>query len=154
MVLKGTVLSVNVAQKKGQKKAPVPAARMKPGGVEGDAHYSSAKEVSFLDWGAAEKLADGRIGAAGIVISPGDFAENITTKGLDLRLARIGARIEIRGDSSESVLFEVTSIGKTCHDGCRIKQTLGDCVMPREGVFAKVVRGGSVKTGDTVELIL
>ncbi|PKN01387.1 MAG: MOSC domain-containing protein [Elusimicrobia bacterium HGW-Elusimicrobia-1] len=152
MVFTGTVLSVNVAQKKGEKKAPVSSALLKHGGIEGDAHFSSVKEVSFLDWGAAEKLAAGGTGAARIIISPGDFAENITTKGLDLRMARIGARIEIRGGAAETVLFEVTSIGKTCHDGCRIKQTLGDCVMPREGVFAKVVRGGSIKPGDTVEL--
>jgi MOSC domain-containing protein YiiM len=118
----------------------------KDGGIVGDAHGEDpVRQISLLaDESAAKvraKISD---------IRAGDFAENILTEGIVLYTLPVGTRLEI-GDA-EGVLLEVTQIGKECHEGCRIKQLTGDCVMPREGVFAKVIREGTVRAGDGIEV--
>jgi len=80
---------------------------------------------------------------------PGDFAENLTTEALELASLPVGTRISIRNDA----LFEITQIGKECHSGCAIYQQVGKCIMPKEGVFARVIRGGFVRTGDSIKVI-
>ena len=87
--------------------------------------------------------------AAGLDVGPGDFAENLTTRGINLYTLPIGTRLKI----GASALLEMTQIGKECHDRCAIYELAGDCVMPREGVFATVLEGGPVKTGDAVEIL-
>ena len=84
----------------------------------------------------------------GLELQPGDFAENITTEGIDLSKLPIGTRISI----GKEVILEMTQIGKECHAGCAIRQQIGDCIMPREGIFARVVRGGEIKPGDSIEI--
>jgi MOSC domain-containing protein YiiM len=141
----GTILSVNVSLAKGQKKHGVGACLVREGhGVEGDAHAGmEIRQVSLL---ASESI--DKIRALGIDVGPGDFAENLTTIGLILHTLPLGTRFKVGG----VVLLEVTQIGKVCHDRCAIFKTVGDCVMPREGIFARVIAGGEVKAGDPIEI--
>ena len=88
----------------------------------------------------------GKLAAIGVTIHPGDFAENILTRGIVLKTLPIGTRLRVGG-----TLLEVTQIGKECHFGCEIRRQVGDCVMPREGIFAKVIEGGVIRAGDAVE---
>ncbi len=140
---KATVTAVSISQTKGEKKTNIPSGRfIVDHGLDGDAHAGDwHRQVSLLD---TESIA--KIQAAGIDVHPGDFAENITTTGIRLWELPIGTRLLV-GDTVE---LEVTQIGKTCHHGCAIFQQVGDCVMPREGIFARVLRGGEVKAGDDV----
>ncbi len=87
--------------------------------------------------------------AMGAKVSPGNFAENITTDGIELPKLPIGIRLKI-GDGIE---LEVTQIGKECHSRCEIFKQVGDCIMPREGIFAKVIKAGEIKVGDTIEVL-
>jgi MOSC domain-containing protein YiiM len=87
--------------------------------------------------------------ARGAKVSPGDFAENITTEGVDLLSVSVGSKVRL-GREGE---VEVTQLGKECHSRCEIFEQVGDCVMPREGIFARVVKGGSIEVGDIVEVI-
>jgi MOSC domain-containing protein YiiM len=130
------VLSINVSSKTGVRKHPVGRAVMRTEhGVEGDAHAGEwHRQVSLL---ANEKIETMR--GRGIEIGYGDFAENLTTEGVYLISFPVETRITI-GDS----VLEVTQIGKQCHHGCAIYRAVGDCVMPREGIFARVVRGGEI----------
>ncbi len=153
------VVSVNVSDKKGVVKSPVPSIHLVPEeGVEGDAHAGPwHRQVSLL---AAESIehaletARGRQQAAGgdegegPQVGPGAFAENITVQGLDLPRLPVGTRVQV----GEAVL-EVTQIGKECHGRCAIYYQIGDCVMPREGIFARVIRGGRVSPSDNVNVI-
>lgn len=127
-------------------KTNVPEADFQAGlGIVGDAHADGGhRQVSLL---AAEEIE--RLGEKGASISPGAFAENITTEGLDLRILKVGSRL--KAGPAELV---VTQLGKRCHGRCAIYAKLGDCVMPRQGVFARVVASGRVKVGDTIELII
>jgi MOSC domain-containing protein YiiM len=131
-----TVLSVNISSRTGEKKTPVEQAVLREGhGLEGDAHAGDwHRQVSLL---AGEDIDTMR--GRGIEIGFGDFAENITTRGVDLGSLPVGSRLTI----GEAVL-EITQIGKECHHGCAIRQAVGDCVMPRRGVFARVVKGGRI----------
>jgi MOSC domain-containing protein YiiM len=86
--------------------------------------------------------------ALGLELSPGDFAENLTTEGIDLVSLPVGARMSV----GKQVVLEVTQIGKECHTRCAIYQQVGKCIMPEEGVFAKVIRGGPVRVGDKIEV--
>jgi len=90
-----------------------------------------------------------KIQALGLNVGPGSFAENLTTQGLDLLSLPLGSRVRV-GDQA---ILEITQHGKVCHDRCAIYQQVGDCVMPREGIFARVVKGGQVKAGDTIETV-
>lgn len=142
----GSVTALSVSRTKGHKKNNIPAGRFIAGhGIDGDAHAGDwHRQVSLL---GTESIA--KIQAAGIDVSPGDFAENVTTKGLCLYELPIGTRLQL----GETVRLEVTQIGKTCHHRCQIFHQVGDCVMPREGIFAQVVRGGDVRVGDAIRVL-
>ncbi len=138
----GKVLAVNVSLNKGERKTPAPEVTLRENhGIEGDAHAGDwHRQVSLL---AQESIA--KMQALGLDVKEGDFAENITTEGVDLVNLPIGSKIEL-GET----LLEVTQIGKECHTRCAIYYQAGDCVMPKEGIFAKVLTGGVVRPGDRV----
>jgi MOSC domain-containing protein YiiM len=141
------VVSVNISDKKGMRKKPVEEIIvMADFGIEGDAHASSEwhRQVSLLALESINKMRD-----AGLDVHPGDFAENITTEGIDLVSLPVGTEIHIGGE----VVGEVSQIGKECHTRCAIYYQAGDCVMPKEGIFIKVVKGGMVATGDLIEIV-
>lgn len=131
-----SILSLNISEKQGTQKRPVPEVRLVPEhGIEGDAHARNwHRQISLL----AEEDIDTMRGR-GIDLDPGDFAENITTRGIDLSTLPLGTRLYV-GDA----VLEVTQIGKECHHDCSVYQQIGDCVMPRKGIFAKVIKGGTV----------
>jgi MOSC domain-containing protein YiiM len=143
--MKGKVLAVNVSLNKGERKKAVPEATLRvEHGIEGDAHAGDwHRQVSLL---AMESIA--KMVALGLDVGEGDFAENITTEGMDLVSLPIGSRIAL-GDT----LLEVTQIGKECHTRCAIFYQAGDCVMPKEGIFARVITGGVIRPGDGIELV-
>jgi MOSC domain-containing protein YiiM len=138
------VHAVCVSVKKGEKKVPRPFIELRADyGVVGDAHAGSGRQVSLLGLDALLRM-QSKLPS----LSPGDFAENINVEGLaELRLA-VGSRLTV----GDSVLLEVTQIGKECHSGCAIMRQVGSCVMPKEGVFAKVITGGTARPGDQVAL--
>jgi MOSC domain-containing protein YiiM len=142
---KGIILAVNIADSKGRKKTNVGCGLiMENFGLQKDAHAGSDRQVSLLAKESIEKIRQ-----KGLDVRYGDFAENLTTEGIDLPFLPVGARLQI----GSQVLLEVTQIGKVCHDRCHIYYSVGDCVMPREGIFAKVLVGGDVKTGDRIEVV-
>jgi len=130
------ILSINVSRETGIQKEPVESAVLRPShGIEGDAHAGDwHRQVSLL---ADEDIETMR--GKGVELEFGDFAENITTRGVDLASLPVGTRLLIG-----EVELEVTQIGKECHYGCAIYQAVGDCVMPRRGIFARVLRGGRI----------
>jgi MOSC domain-containing protein YiiM len=144
---KGQVRAISISNQKGIPKTNVPQADLQAGlGVVGDIHADGGhRQVSLL---AAEEI--DRLCENGATISPGEFAENITTQGLDLRGLKVGSKLKL-GDGVELI---VTQLGKQCHGRCAIFEKLGDCVMPREGIFARVIASGRVKVGDIIELII
>lgn len=138
------VYRLSVSAQKGQKKTNVPSARLDQRlGVVGDAHGTTERQVSLLPLESFSKLWH-----PDLVISPGDFAENITTKGLDFTLLKVGTVIKL----GESAQLEIVQIGKECHEDCIIRQKVGDCIMPREGVFARVVAPGEIRVGDAITI--
>jgi len=140
-----SVVAVCISDIKGVVKTSVPEIHLKEGfGIEGDAHAGGGKrQVSLLASESVNKLC-----VKIPDLEAGVFAENILTDGICLHELPIGAKLRV-GDA----LLEVTQIGKECHnDGCVIKQQTGDCVMPREGIFASVLKGGIIKPGDVIEL--
>ena len=139
----GKVLAVSVSKRKGEKKTNIPAGRLIGNfGLKSDAHAGDwHRQVSLL---AAESI--DKIKAKGLDVRPGDFAENITTEGINLWDLPVGTRLRL-GDRA---LAEVTQIGKECHSRCAIFHQVGDCVMPREGIFVRILKGGMIKPGDTV----
>ena len=143
--LRGTVVAVSLSERKGTRKENVGEIHLKPNhGVVGDAHAGPGhRQVSLL---AEESIAKAR--ARGLDVKPGDFGENITTSGLDLPALPVGTRL-VAG--SEAVL-EVTQIGKECVSRCAIYYLAGDCIMPKEGIFARVVAGGRLEPGDRIEV--
>jgi len=143
--MEGIVISVNVSEKKSVRKKPVDEIRViEDKGVKGDAHAEGGiRQVSLLAIESIEKMVE-----KGVNVKPGDFAENITTKGLDLLALPVGTKLSI-GDA----IFEVSQHGKICHTKCNIYKTVGDCVMPREGIFCKVLKGGIIKKGDKIRVI-
>lgn len=142
---RGMVVAVSVGARKGGKKVPVPSVVLVPEhGVRDDAHAGPGiRQVSLLAEESIAKMRD-----KGLSVGPGDFAENVTVAGIVLPALAIGTRLRV-GEA----LLEITQIGKECHDRCAIFLQAGDCVMPREGVFARVVRGGAVAAGDAVEVV-
>ena len=140
------VLAVSISGKKGVKKTNIPSARLVRGhGLEGDAHAGDwHRQVSLLAQESIDKMK-----ALGLEVSPGDFAENVTTLGLDLTALEPGARIRIGRDA----VLELTQIGKECHQGCAIMKAVGKCVMPKEGVFFIVVEEGEIKPGDDIVVL-
>ena len=140
----GKVVAISLSTKKGIPKTNVPAARLlEDWGLEGDVHAGPwHRQVSILALESIEKMR-----AKGINVRPGAFAENITTECLDIPNLQIGDRMTIGGAE-----LEITQIGKECHTPCAIYHRVGDCVMPREGVFARVLRGGEIHPCDAVQL--
>ncbi len=138
----GIVVSISVSSAKGTQKTPVESALLLPEhGIEGDAHGGPwHRQVSLLAEESIEKMRE-----KGLDVGYGDFAENITTRGLVLYEIPVDTKIHI-GET----LVEVTQIGKECHDRCAVYYAAGDCVMPREGIFARVLRGGTIKKGDKI----
>jgi len=138
------VKAVCVSGKKGQKKVPVEFIDLEvEHGVAGDAHAGSGRQVSLLDFGSLEAM---RLKLASI--SPGAFAENLTVEGLNALKLAVGDRVSVSG-----AVLEITQIGKTCHHGCDIRRIVGDCIMPREGLFARVLAAGRVRAGDLLERV-
>ena len=137
------VVSVNISEKKGTLKKPVPKIELKlRHGIVGDAHAGDwHRQISLL----AEESIDTMRPRSPIALDPGVFAENINTEGIDLKGLPVGTHLRI-GETE----VEVTQIGKECHKDCAIRQQIGDCVMPREGIFARVLMGGAVRPGDPV----
>ncbi len=140
----GKVLAVCISRNKGERKTPVDRVRLLPNhGIEGDAHAGDwHRQVSLLAQESIEKMQ-----RLGLSVGAGDFAENITTSGIDLPSLPIGAKLHMG-----EVTLEVTQIGKECHARCAIFYQAGDCVMPKEGIFARVLQGGGIKAGDTIEV--
>ncbi|MDA8171948.1 MAG: MOSC domain-containing protein [Nitrospiraceae bacterium] len=135
---------MNISEKKGVRKKPVKEVLLKTQyGIEGDAHASSAwhRQVSLLALESIQKMRQ-----KGLEVKPGDFAENITTEGIDLLSLPIGAQLTI----GDGITVEVSQIGKECHTRCAIYYQAGDCVMPREGIFVRVLSGGIIREGDPI----
>jgi MOSC domain-containing protein YiiM len=130
------ILSINISDKKGEKKIPIPEAVLKENfGIEGDAHGGDwHRQVSLLAREDVEEMIK-----KGVKVTYGDFAENITTEGIDLANLPIGTILNL----GEAIL-EVTQIGKECHEHCAIFRQIGDCVMPRKGIFTRVIQGGKI----------
>ena len=141
----GRIIAVSRSDKKGTKKENVKEGHLLPDyGLEGDAHADSHshRQVSLMAIESINKMRE-----KGFDVGPGDFAENLTTEGIDIASLPIGTEVSI----GEEVVLEVTQIGKECHTKCAIYYQLGQCIMPDEGVFAKVIRGGLVKSGDEIK---
>ena len=142
-----SLLAVCSSKEKGTKKEVVARSFLKEDyGLIGDAHadYNSHRQVSLLAIESIDKMR-----GLGFDVNPGDFAENLTTEGIDLTFLPIGTRLSV----GKEVILEITQIGKECHVGCAIFRQIGKCIMPKEGVFARVIRGGSVKAGDIIRTL-
>jgi MOSC domain-containing protein YiiM len=139
----GKVLRVSISEEKGVPKTNVPEVHLvEEWGVEGDAHAGFwHRQVSLLAAESIEKMRE-----KGLEVGPGDFAENITTEGMDLVGLPVGTRLRVGSE----VILEVSQIGKECHTGCAIFKEVGSCIMPKEGIFAKVIKGGKVRPGDPI----
>jgi len=145
-IIKGKIKAISVSKTRGISKHNVPAAQAKAGfGIEGDAHAGNwHRQISLLAEESIEKIR-----AKGAQVKSGDFAENITTEGIDLRNLVLGSRLRL-GREAE---VEITQLGKKCHNRCAIFQQIGNCIMPRDGVFAEVTKSGQIKVGDTIEVL-
>ena len=144
--MRGTVVAVCTSDRKGIRKKNVGEARLKADwGIEGDAHAANwHRQVSLLAMESIDKMRQ-----KGLNVGPGSFAENLTTQGIDLLALPIGSRVRV-GSETE---LEITQHGKLCHERCAIYYVAGDCVMPREGIFSRVLKGGRVKVGDAIEFV-
>ena len=140
------VISVNISERKGEQKHPVPEIHLKlRHGIVGDAHAGDwHRQISLL----AEESVDKMRASAPLALNAGVFAENINTVGVDLKNLPVGTHLRIGAAE-----VEVTQIGKECHNDCAIKQAVGKCVMPTEGIFAIVIREGIVRAGDEIEIL-
>ncbi|HWR57750.1 MAG TPA: MOSC domain-containing protein [Thermodesulfovibrionales bacterium] len=142
----GRIVSINISDGKGVRKKPVKEVVLKTEyGIVGDAHASSEwhRQVSLLALESIKKMQE-----MGLDVKPGDFAENITTQGIDLPSLPIGTRLVV----GEDIDLEVSQIGKECHTRCAIYYQAGDCVMPKEGIFARVIKGGKIREGDIITI--
>ena len=142
----GRIVAVSISSRKNIKKTNIREGKLIEGiGIENDAHAGNwHRQVILLAIESINKIIDN-----GIDVKPGDFAENITTEGIKLWELPVGTRISL----GEEAIVEVTQIGKECHDRCAIYQQVGDCVMPREGIFARVLKKGSIKPGDQIHIL-
>ncbi len=142
---RGEVLAVCTSTRKGVRKRDQGRAELRPAwGIVGDAHAANwHRQVSLLAWESIEKMR-----ALGLNVGAGSFAENITTRGIVLTELPVGTRLRLGAAE-----VEVTQIGKVCHDRCAIYVQAGDCVMPREGIFVRVLTAGPVAVGDAIEVI-
>jgi MOSC domain-containing protein YiiM len=141
------IIAVCQSEDKGTTKEDITEGVLKEDyGLIGDAHADCCthRQVSLLAMESINKMR-----SLGFDITPGDFAENLTTEGIDLVSLPIGTRVSV----GEEVTLEVTQIGKECHAGCAIYRQIGKCIMPKEGVFARVIHGGPVRTGDRIRMV-
>jgi MOSC domain-containing protein YiiM len=140
------IVSIAISKKKGTRKICVEEATLiKDHGLEGDAHAGPwHRQVSFLAGESIEKARQG-----GLEVTFGDFAENIATEGIDWLRLPLGTRLKL----GDSVVVEITQIGKECHQKCAIYYQAGDCIMPREGIFARVLEGGRIANGDAIRFV-
>ena len=142
-----SLLAVCSSKEKGTKKEVVAKSFLKEDyGLAGDAHadYNSHRQVSLLAIESIDKMR-----SLGLNVNPGDFAENLTTEGIDLTFLPIGIQLSV----GKEIILEITQIGKECHAGCAIFHQIGKCIMPKEGVFARVIRGGLARAGDTIKVL-
>jgi len=141
----GKIISVNISKDKGEKKHNIQKCMLiKDKGLKDDAHAGFMhRQVSLL---AQESI--NKIKKMGIDVVPGDFAENLTTEGIELPTLPIGTKLLV----GDGIILRVTQIGKECHARCAIFQQVGDCVMPREGIFTEVLTEGEIKVGDTIKV--
>jgi MOSC domain-containing protein YiiM len=140
------VVAVCTSKKKGTRKQAIPEGLLKEEhGLIGDAHAGVLpnRQVSLLAVASIDKMRH-----LGLDLGPGDFAENITVEGMDLCHLPVGTKLEI----GKNVTLEISQIGKECHTACAIRRQVGQCIMPEEGVFARVLRGGKVRPGDEVSV--
>ncbi len=140
------ILAVCKSRKKGTRKEDIKEGYIIQGsGLTDDAHAdaTSHRQVSLMAIESIQKMRD-----LGLDVGPGDFAENLTTEGIDLVSIPVGTEVSV----GEEVVLEVTQIGKECHTRCAIYHQVGQCIMPEEGVFAKVIRGGLVRAGDEIKV--
>ncbi len=139
------IIAVCKSKKKGTRKEDIREGYIQQDyGLTDDAHADSSyhRQVSLMAIESINRMRD-----SGFDVGPGDFAENLTTEGIDLVLLPVGTKVSV----GEEVVLEVTQIGKECHTGCDIFQVIGQCIMPKEGVFTRVVHGGLVKAGDEIK---
>ncbi|HWS28504.1 MAG TPA: MOSC domain-containing protein [Clostridia bacterium] len=141
-----SIVSVNISLKKGTFKQPVEKAQLKiDHGIVGDAHAGNwHRQISLL----AQESIDKMTAMGGTDLMPGKFAENVTTEGIELYTLPVGTKLRLG-----SAVVEVTQIGKECHQHCEIYKKIGNCVMPREGIFVKVLEEGEIRAGDTIEIV-
>lgn len=141
-MIESFVVSINISRKKGVVKEPVEKAKLKENwGIIGDAHAGNwHRQISMLSEESIDKMRK-----YGYELKYGDFAENITVKNGDIFKLPVGTKVKVG-----NTLLEITQIGKECHTSCAISQTIGKCVMPLEGIFLKVLKGGEIKVGDKV----
>ncbi len=144
--VKGRILAVCQSREKGTVKKDIGSGVLIENyGLENDAHAGKwHRQISLLGIESINKMKSN-----GFKIKFGDFAENLTTENIILPELPLGTKLAV----GESVLLEVTQIGKECHHDCEIRKKIGDCVMPREGIFARVLKGGKVNTGNCVEVL-
>lgn len=151
----GEVVSINISKNKGERKKPVTQnwELIAECGLKDDGHANlncdnqgenSHRQVSLLAIESIEKMQK-----MGLKVGPGDFAENITTAGINLQSLKVGTQIKI----GQQALLEISQIGKVCHDRCAIYYQAGDCVMPKEGIFARVINGGMIKSKDKIQTL-
>jgi len=143
--IKGRIKAISLSKERGMQKTNVPRAELKTDfGIIGDAHSGNwHRQVSLLGIESINEMI-----AKGAKVTPGNFAENITTEGIDLCALKIGSKLRLGTD----VELEITQLGKECHSRCEIFEQIGDCIMPREGIFARVLKGGSISVSDTIEI--
>ena len=141
----GNVIAVCTSPAKGTQKNNVGSARFQEDwGIVGDAHAGKwHRQVSLLSWDKIEAFR-----ARGAQVRDGDFGENLVVSGIDFRALPIGTRFQCN-----DVVLELTQIGKECHHGCQIFQKMGECIMPHEGVFTRVLHGGTISVGDTLTVL-
>ena len=144
-MMQGRIVAVCTSKNKGERKVDVGTAMLIEGmGMEGDSHAGFAhRQISLLSVASIEKMKQ----KCGELV-PGDFAENLTVEGLDLPTLPVGTVLQVG-----EVVLKVSQIGKECHQGCAVMQAVGDCVMPREGIFATVEHGGRISRGDVIEVV-
>ncbi|HHY47073.1 MAG TPA: MOSC domain-containing protein [Firmicutes bacterium] len=142
----GRVIAVSLSKEKGTPKENMPAVELVADhGVRGDAHAGPwHRQVSLLQRESIDKMTQ-----MGFAVAPGDFAENITTEGIDLVSLPVGTRLAV----GNGAVVEITQKGKECHSGCAVFRRVGECIMPREGIFARVLAGGEVRPGDEIRVI-
>lgn len=139
------IFKISISFDKGEKKSNVLSANViENQGIVGDAHFGTPNPISLLPF---ESFAE--LDAGPLEIKPGDFAENITTVGLDYDNISVGTRIAL----GNQVVIEVIQIGKRCHDGCDIRRIVGDCIMPRKGIFARPINSGRIFEGDSAGIL-